>query len=61
MPTLQKQIYRLNQEIKAKTPGYYVRTNDSGKLEFELVGPDGKVHYSRDRLEAIAAVALGRR
>jgi len=61
METLQKQIDRLNEEISKKTPGYHVRGNDSGKPEFELVGPDGKVHYRRNHFEAIAAVALGRR
>ena len=61
METAQKQIDRLNEQISKITPGYYVRGNDSGKLKFELVGPDNKVHYRRDRLAAIAAVALGRR
>ncbi|HUV53036.1 MAG TPA: hypothetical protein VMW64_08185 [Dehalococcoidia bacterium] len=61
METAQKQVDRLNEQISKKTPGYYVRGNDSGKLKFELVGPDGHVHYRRDRLAAIAAVALGRR
>lgn len=61
MPTLQNQIDQLNEHISKKTPGYYVRTNETGKLEYELVGPDGKVHYRRDRMAAIAAVALGRR
>ena len=61
LETAHKQIDRLNEKISQKTPGYYVRCNDSGKLEYELVGPDGHVHYRRDRLAAIAAVALGRR
>lgn len=61
METAQKQIDRLNEQISKKTPGYYVRGNDYGKMEFELVGPDNKVHYRRARLAAIAAVALGRR
>jgi len=59
--TMQKQIDKLNEEISKKTPGYYVRANETGKLEYELVGPDGKVRYRRDRIAAIAAVALGRR
>jgi len=58
MDTLHKTIDRLNKEISRKKPGYFVRCNDSGELEFELVGPDGHVRYRRDRLAAIAAVAL---
>ena len=58
--TLHHELEQLNDKIKEDTPGYYVRCNDSGKLEYELVGPDGNVHYRRDRLCAIAAVALGR-
>jgi len=57
--TMQKQIDKLNEEISKKTPGYYVRVNDSGKMEFDLVGPDGDVHYRRDRLAAIARLPWG--
>ena len=56
--TLNDKLAELNEKIAKRTPGYRVEVNTTGKFEWSLVGPDGKVHYTRDSFEAIEAVAL---
>ncbi len=34
------------------------KCHGTGKFEWSLVGPDGKVHYTRESFAAITAVAL---
>jgi len=56
--TMNRRLIELNNKIALRTPGYYVKANDTGRFVWSLIGPDGKVHYTRDSLEAIEAVAL---
>lgn len=55
--TLHSRIVDLNDWLAANRPGYEVKTNDAGRLEFELWGPDGKVHYRRDTFQSIENIA----
>lgn len=48
----------LNEKIEARTPGYFVVASIDGRMAFHLIGPDKKIHYTRDRFAAIEAVAL---
>ncbi len=55
--TLHTRIVDLNSWLAEHRPGYEIRTNQAGKLEFQLYGPDGKVHYRRDTFESIERVS----
>ena len=55
---MHQRLLELNERIAQRTPGYYVKANETGKFEWSLIGPDGKVHYTRDSFMAIGAVAL---
>ena len=59
--TMFQRLTELNAKIAKKTPGYYVEANDAGKFEWSLIGPDGKVHYTRDSFSVIESLALRRR
>lgn len=58
--TLQDELDQLNNEVRSRYPGYYVRCTGTGILEWELVGPDKKVHYRRDTLEAMKRLVAER-
>jgi len=58
--TMYQRLTDLNKKIAERTPGYFVQANKTGKLEWQLIGPDGKVHYTRDSFDAIESIALRR-
>lgn len=55
--SLGRRLEELNEWLKENRPGYQVRVNQSGRLEYELMAPDGIVHYRRDSFEAIESIA----
>ena len=55
--SLGRRLEELNGWLKENRPGYQVRANQSGRLQYELVAPDGIVHYRRDSFEAIESIA----
>jgi hypothetical protein len=50
----------VNEELKRVAPGWHVRSNEFGPLEYELVDPSGIPGYSRKDLDVIVILAFGR-
>ena len=55
--SLGRRLEELNEWLKENRPGWKVRANETGRLEFAVVAPDGIVHYTRDRFDVIESLA----
>jgi hypothetical protein len=55
---LRDKVEDLNERLSQTHPGYFVRYKAGAVLMFELVAPDGIVHYRRDNFQQIEHLAL---
>ncbi len=55
--SLGSRLEELNEWLDENKPGWKVKANETGPLEYALVAPDGIVHYRRDRFDVIESLA----